>query len=194
MFPIADKGARFSDNSKARFTLCPIPLLVFKRGGKVGSDKALVGAAGEHLVLSRLLSRGLLASSAPRGTEKVDIIVSDREGKSSFRIQVKTTEGSSDKGWFLSAKHEAQSEPDLFFCLVVLRPTEPEVFVVPSDVVAAAIHSDHRHWLSKPSLNGKQHKDSNMRRIRSAMPLMPDGWINEYREAWHLLTFNSETK
>ena len=33
-------------------------------------DKQLVGAAGEHLVLSRLLSRGLLASPAPRGTRK----------------------------------------------------------------------------------------------------------------------------
>ena len=29
------------------------------------SDKALTGAAGEHLVLSRLLSRDLLASAAP---------------------------------------------------------------------------------------------------------------------------------
>lgn len=151
----------------------------------MGSDKALIGAAGEHLVLSRLLSRGFLASSAPRGTEKVDIIVSDSRGKSSFRLQVKTTEGSSTQGWFLNAKHEGQSEPDLFFCLVVLRPTEPEVFVIPSEVVAAAIQSDHRYWLEKPSLNGQPHKDSNLRRIRSAMPLMPEGWIQDYKEAWH---------
>ena len=39
------------------------------------SDKSLVGAAGEHLVLSRLLARGLLASQAPRGTRKADILV-----------------------------------------------------------------------------------------------------------------------
>jgi hypothetical protein len=37
---------------------------------KVIKDKSLVGAAGEHLVLARLLSRDLLASQAPRGTRK----------------------------------------------------------------------------------------------------------------------------
>lgn len=150
----------------------------------MGSDKALVGAAGEHLVLSRLLSRGFLASAAPRGTEKVDIVVSDREGKSNFRIQVKTTEGSSQKGWFLSAKHETQSAPDLFFCLVVLDLTAPEVFVVPSNIVADTIRADHRHWLEKPSSKGEPHKDSNMRRIRSNMPLKEFGWLDTYKEAW----------
>lgn len=31
------------------------------------ADKSLTGAAGEHLVLSRLLTRGLLAAQAPEG-------------------------------------------------------------------------------------------------------------------------------
>ena len=150
-------------------------------------DKALVGAAGEHLVLSRLLSRGLLASAAPRGTEKVDIIVSDKEGKSSFRIQVKTTEGSLKNGWFLSSKHESQAEPDLYFCFVLLRPIDPEVYVVPSSVVSSAIVADHQAWLDKPSRSGVPHKDSSMRRIRSQMPLMPTDWLQSYFEAWNLL-------
>jgi hypothetical protein len=38
-------------------------------------DKQLVGAAGEHLVLSRLLNLGYLAAPAPRGTRKVDVLV-----------------------------------------------------------------------------------------------------------------------
>jgi len=33
-------------------------------------DKQLVGAAGEHLVLSRLLTRGYLVAQAPRGVRK----------------------------------------------------------------------------------------------------------------------------
>lgn len=153
----------------------------------MASDKALVGAAGEHLVLSRLLSRGLLASAAPRGTEKVDIIVSNKDGKSSFRIQVKTTEGSLRNGWFLNVKHETQSEPDLYFCFVLLRPIDPEVYVVPSGVVSSAIIEDHRHWLEKPSRSGAPHKDSSMRRIRSQMPLMRTNWLEDYREAWFQL-------
>lgn len=150
----------------------------------MASDKALVGAAGEHLVLSRLLSRGLLASAAPRGTEKVDIIVSDKVGKSSFRIQVKTTEGSLRNGWFLNAKHETQSEHDLYFCFVLLRPIDPQIFVVPSSVVASAIVADHQHWLDKPSRSGEPHKNSDMRRIRSHMPLMADGWLEDFWENW----------
>ena len=43
-------------------------------------DKSLVGAAGEHLVLSRLLSRELLASQAPRGTRKADVLVNPLDG------------------------------------------------------------------------------------------------------------------
>ena len=158
----------------------------------MASDKALVGAAGEHLVLSRLLSRGLLASPAPRGTEKVDIIVSDKDGKSSFRIQVKTTEGSLQNGWFLNVKHETQSERDLYFCFVLLRPIDPEVYVVPSSVVSSAIIADHRHWLDKPSRSGVPHKDSNMRRIRSHMPLMPEDWLGKFKEDWQV--FESREK
>ena len=153
----------------------------------MASDKALVGAAGEHLVLSRLLSRGLLAAPAPRGTEKVDIVVTNQDGKSSFRIQVKTTEGSTRNGWFLNAKHESQSEPDLYFCFVLLRPTSPQVFVVPSTEVVAAIKADHHNWLQKPSRSGAPHKDSSMRRIRSSMPLMEEGWLNRYLENWDQL-------
>ena len=43
-------------------------------------DKQLVGAAGEHLVLSRLLAKGILASQAPRGARKADILVNPLDG------------------------------------------------------------------------------------------------------------------
>ena len=44
------------------------------------NDTQLTGAAGEHLVLSRLLSRGYLAAQAPRGTRKADVLVNFLEG------------------------------------------------------------------------------------------------------------------
>jgi len=43
-------------------------------------DKSLIGAAGEHLVLSRLLANGFLAAQAPRGTREVDILVNGIDG------------------------------------------------------------------------------------------------------------------
>lgn len=154
----------------------------------MSTDKALVGAAGEHLVLSRLLARGFLASPAPRGTEKIDIVVSNKDGKSSFRIQVKTTEGSLENGWFLNSKNETQSEPDLYYCFVLLRSVNSAVYVIPSSIVSSAISADHQHWLAKPSKSGDPHRDSTLRRLRSRMPLMSDGWIDSYLEAWEVLT------
>jgi len=150
----------------------------------MASDKALVGAAGEHLVLSRLLGRGLLAAPAPRGTEKVDIVVTNRDGKGSFRIQVKTTEGSLRNGWILGAKHESQIESDLYFCLVLLGEVNSDVYVVPSEIIASAVASDHKFWIQEPKRNGQPRKDSSMRRVRSSMPLMKDGWLDQYLESW----------
>ena len=62
----------------------------------VKTDKNLIGAAGEHLVLSRLLVRGVLASQAPRNTRKADILVNPLDGGKPRLIQVKTT--SAEKG------------------------------------------------------------------------------------------------
>ena len=44
-------------------------------------DKNLFGAAGEHLVLSRLLSKGIFAAQAPRGARKADVSVNHLDGK-----------------------------------------------------------------------------------------------------------------
>lgn len=38
-------------------------------------DYAVIGAGGEHLVLSRLLSRGIIAAKVPERTAKVDIAI-----------------------------------------------------------------------------------------------------------------------
>jgi hypothetical protein len=68
-------------------------------------DKALIGAAGEHLVLSRLLARGLLASQAPRGTRKADILVNPLDGGQPRLIQVKTRSiPSKNLSWAMNEK------------------------------------------------------------------------------------------
>ena len=82
---------------------------------KIKSDTQLVGAAGEHLVLSRLLARGILAAQAPRGTRKADILVNHFDGKAPCLIQVKTRSGKgADGGWHMKAKHEDIKDKDMF--------------------------------------------------------------------------------
>lgn len=117
-------------------------------------DKALIGAAGEHLVLSRLLSRGFLAAPAPRGTRKVDILVNFIDGGNPILVQVKSTLNTPRTGWPLGAKHEQVEGEDLFFCFVTLSSAHPEVFVLPSATVASHCRLSHQLWLETPGKKG----------------------------------------
>ena len=155
-------------------------------------DKTLVGAAGEHLVLSRLLSRDLLASQAPRGTRKVDVLVNPLDGGKPRLIQVKTRSAVGNSlGWHMSLKHESISEKDLFYCFVNLDLISPSVYVIPSRIVAKVVRDSHGEWLKTPGQKGQKHNDTEMRRIKndygSNFKSIKPGWMDKYLEAWELL-------
>jgi hypothetical protein len=155
-------------------------------------DKTLVGAAGEHLVLSRLLSRDLLASQAPRGTRKVDVLVNPLDGGKPRLIQVKTRSAVGNSlGWHMSLKHESISEKDLFYCFVNLDLISPSVYVIPSRFVAKVVRDSHGEWLKTPGQKGQKHNDTEMRRIKndygSNFKSIKPGWMDKYLEAWELL-------
>lgn len=157
------------------------------------TDSQLVGAAGEHLVLSRLLTRGILAAQAPRGTRKADILVNHLDGKAPCLIQVKTRSGKgSDGGWHLKAKHEDIKDPDMFYCFVDLTDAHPIVYVVPAAKVAEAVTESHAKWLRTPGKKGQAHNETDMRRIRNNygddLTSAPDGWLDEYLEKWELIS------
>ena len=155
-------------------------------------DKTLVGAAGEHLVLSRLLSRDLLASQAPRGTRKVDVLVNPLDGGKPRLIQVKTRSAVGNSlGWHMSLKHESISEKDLFYCFVNLDLIIPSVYVIPSRIVAKVVRDSHGEWLKAPGQKGQKHNDTEMRRIKNdygpKFKSIKPGWMDKYLEAWELL-------
>jgi hypothetical protein len=157
-----------------------------------GKDKSLVGAAGEHLVLSRLLSRDLLASQAPRGTRKADVLVNPLDGGKPRLIQVKTrTADGGALGWHMGLKHESISEKDLFYTFVNLELINPSVYVIPSRIVAKVVRESHAEWLATPGKNGRKHNDSEMRRIKNDygpnFTFIKPGWMDKYLEAWELL-------
>lgn len=155
-------------------------------------DKQLIGAAGEHLVLSRLLTRGLLASLAPRGTRKADILVNPLDGGRPFLIQVKTRSGN-DKNfnWAMTKKAEEIVEKDIFYCFVNLDPQHPDVYVIPAKLVASIVKEHHANWLATPGKNGKVHKDSDMRTLeykyKTKIKNAPEGWMDKYLENWEQL-------
>lgn len=162
------------------------------------SQSTLLGAAGEFHVMAELLRRDYIAALAPHGVPTADIVVMDLEGTRLCSIQVKTRRDiGTDGGWHMKAKHENVRGERLFYCFVDFgKSFSPAVVhVLPSDVVADALTVSHRKWLAKPGKGGQEHKDSEMRRLLPDYTRFfevgenpyPRGWLDRYRDAWHLL-------
>ncbi|MEX0969152.1 MAG: hypothetical protein WD046_01760 [Paracoccaceae bacterium] len=162
------------------------------------ASTSLTGAAGEHLVMSRLLSRGLIAALAPQGVPNMDIVVTSVDGMQLCAIQVKTRwEKGSDGGWHMGRKHETIVGSNIFYCFVDLGTSVtdlPVVYVLPSETVANVIARTHATWLAGTGKNGHVRKDSNFRRLSpDNSKLLGDdsefgqNWLAPYREAWDIL-------
>jgi hypothetical protein len=168
----------------------------------MASDSSLLGAAGEHYVMSQLLRLGYIAALAPQGVPNADILVSDLEGNKTCSIQVKTKrEVGIDGGWHMKPKHETLIAGNLFYCFVnfgISIISEPKVFVLPSAKVAEVIATSHANWLSTPGKRGQKRNDSDVRRLLpdysnsflGSVNPYPLGWLDKYSEAWHLLKLN----
>lgn len=160
------------------------------------SATSLTGAAGEHFVMSELLRRGMIAALAPAGVPNCDIVVTDDIGERLCAVQVKTRLGKgTDRGWHMGKKHESLTSPALFYCFVdfgVGTNEPPFTYVVPAPVVAQTLAECHQAWLAQPGAKGQARNDSDFRRFLPSyanlqMRKYEDGWLEPYREAWHLL-------
>lgn len=152
-------------------------------------DNSITGAAGEHLVLSRLLSMQVLAAHAPRGVRKVDVLVNHLDGKSSCLIQVKTINGlNANLGWPMEPKHEEIIDKDLFYCFVAIEGDKSMVYVIPSAKVAKVLRDSHLTWMKTPGKKGQKHSETSRRFIKNKYPIKiksaPAGWMDKYLEAW----------
>jgi hypothetical protein len=155
-------------------------------------NSVMTGAAGEDYVLFQLHVRDLLAAQAPPNAYAADIVVFSPRMSVGSMIQVKTRTGGRDGGWHMAEKHESLRHPRLFYVFLDLQPATPVSYVLPSDVVAAAVTDSHRAWLAAPGARGQAHRDNKMRRIvpRFLPPpdTFPDGWMDQYRERWDYVT------
>ena len=155
-------------------------------------DKNLTGAAGEHLVLSRLLSRGILASQAPRGTRKADILVNPLDGRKPRLIQVKTTIAEKGAlGWKMKDEHMTDTSSDLIYCFVDFRSSPERVFVIPAKKVAEVSIAVDKAWMKKPKQDGSKREKNMWRMIKPSFyvktEVAPEGWMDKYLEKWDLL-------
>ena len=151
-----------------------------------------IGAAGEHLVLSRLLSRGVLAAQAPQGTRKADIIVHPLDAGKPYLVQVKTKlKGKSSGGWKMDDKHLTETSSNLFYCFVDLQSSPERVYVVPSKKVSEVLIEADKKWMKKPMRDGSKRTKNMWRMIKPKFVLKlnsaPEGWMEKYLENWKLL-------
>ena len=156
------------------------------------TDTVLIGAAGEHLVLSRLYSERVLASFAPPKFPDVDILVNPIDGGSSRWVQVKSTETTGlARGWLMKDEHLKLVSPKLFYCFVELKSKPQNIFVIPSSVVAKVLTEADKAYMKKPKLDGSNRTTHSHRMLKPTflvdIPSAPDGWMNKYLEKWDLL-------
>ncbi len=169
------------------------------------SQSSLLGAAGEHYVMSELLRRGYIAALAPQGVPNVDIVVTDQTGKKLCSIQVKARRDiGSDGGWHMKAKHELMDSKHLFYCFVDFGKSQsaaPKVYILPSMKVAEVLKVSHEKWRTTPGKNGQPHKDGPMRRLLpdysrifgSTTNPYPKDWLKTYHNRWELLGLEPAT-
>lgn len=174
---------------------------------KLRPQPSVIGAAGEHLVLSHLLRLGYIAGKTPDFTKDYDIVVLNKDGNDSAPIQVKTT---TSNGWILKKKHETPIK-NLFYCFVKMnfKNENSEIFILDAKMVAKYVTFSHKIWLKLPGRNGKKHNDSEMRKLDENVQKFyklkidlneyldkteinfikehPKGWLEKYRNAWHLI-------
>jgi hypothetical protein len=171
-------------------------------------QSSVLGASGEHLILSHLLRLNFIAGKAPDNTKDYDLIVLNKDGTTSSPIQVKTT--SQTSGWVLNKKHETPIK-DLIFCFVYmdLNSNFNEIFVVDSKTVANFVKLGHQIWLKIPGQKGQKHNDSDMRRLERVahkniykipnyekylneteieyLKNYQENWIKKYKDNWQIL-------
>lgn len=122
-------------------------------------NTTILGAAGEHFVMSQLLRRNMIAALAPTGVPNADIVVTDKLGDRLCAVQVKVRRDiGSDGGWHMGQKHEDLMSPNLFYCFVDFGKSlsdQPKTWVVPSGIVAKSLLEIHRDWLRTPGQKGQ---------------------------------------
>jgi hypothetical protein len=147
-------------------------------------EKVLLGEAGEHLVLSRLMRHGRVASQAPRAWRADDILI---EGGA--RVQVKASIKGAKHGWVVK---NVPDDRDLFFAFVDFSGggDEAVIYVLPSAEVQRSCELDAQAYRRR----NPTWQDNGMRKFQDPFPAdgetythYPPGWLQQYREAWHLI-------
>ncbi len=116
------------------------------------TEKALIGAAGEHYVAFRLIACGYAVGLAPRGTRSIDLLVANSGTGKSITVQTKTgwkaMYGSAVEPWWKWPVMSRQPPHETFFYAFLDLKSDPsqtpDLFIVPSVEVAPPLLREFR--------------------------------------------------
>jgi hypothetical protein len=148
---------------------------------------ALTAAAGEHFVAFKLSAMCYPVAMTRGGSPTVDLMVGDLNGHAAVSIQVKTSSGARREfkknkannhwEWDVGRKALDLKGDSIFYTFVDLKwnpDATPDVFIVPSKVVAARLKPEYKRF----------------------MFWLMDAEADQYREKWEFITarLNSGSK
>jgi hypothetical protein len=145
--------------------------------------RSLTGAAGEYYVAAELSLLGWLATVTIKNAPGTDVLARSLESGRVLAVQTKTKSGGN---FTLTAGDELPTDSDNEWYALVelpeksLQSQRPTFYLVPRNVVAALIFTQHNEWLATPGRRGQRHRDNARRVIRPSD-------VQGYREKWELL-------
>lgn len=154
-----------------------------KKPIRSGLPKYQVEMAGVYWVASQLCRHGLVPSILPRNAPRIDVPVTDIEGRLHATLQVKTR---SDKqgwmvGWFKPG-FDIHAGPRHFYVFVDLSTETISALVVPSRIVKTVCMSEANSWSRKLTRRGTQRKT-----FPVSVNLNKHTDLEQYRERWDLV-------
>jgi hypothetical protein len=135
---------------------------IIRTGGKMSKTTAITGACGEHYVAAYLSALDFVVALPRGGVPSCDLLVTTESAGKSISIQVKTATSPLNKlrgehyyAWPTSAKAMNLVSNSHWYAFVNLNnwpenDTHPEVFFIPSNIVAAEIKKAYENedkWL-----------------------------------------------
>ncbi len=122
------------------------------------------GMRGVYLVAAELSKLGFIASPTSRSAIGADILVTDKECKKTYSVQVKTN-ATTFNFWLLNKDSKNLKSPTFIYVFVNLRDNKNliEFFIVPSNVVSSKMKTEENGksaWYSFSYKDAKKYKDN----------------------------------
>jgi len=127
------------------------------------ASKQNTGMRGVYLVAAELSKLGFIVSPTSRSAFGADLLVTDRQCKKAFSVQVKTN-ARTFNFWLLNKKSKELISPSHIYVLVNTKRNEDEIeyFIVPSKIVSKKMYIEKRKksiWYSFDYKDAKRYRD-----------------------------------